>query len=193
MNTHLSIFLGLAVAVSVASCQQDDRGNGLSTPKVSEQEPAGTTERPGETEAPSMRELDKGPAKHVSHRPNEIEWRDGPGSFEKGAQFAVLEGDPAASGVFTLQLKVPDQFVINPHWHPNVERVTVLKGTFHLGSGDQIDKQSAEALVAGSYTSMPPKMVHYAIAEGETIVQLTTVGPWEINYVKPEDDPRQRD
>ncbi|MGA9523970.1 MAG: hypothetical protein WBV82_21090 [Myxococcaceae bacterium] len=39
---------------------------------------------------------------------------------------------------------------------------------------------------------MPRRMVHYAIAEGETIVQLTSVGPWEINYVRPEHDPRKR-
>lgn len=136
---------------------------------------------------------DEGPERHLTYTPEDINWQAGPGSFEEGAQFAVLEGDPSEAGVFTMQIKVPDGFVIRPHWHPNVERVTVLQGTFHLGSGEEVNEEAAEALPAGTYTSMPPEMSHYAIAEGETIIQLTTVGPWVINYVNEEDDPRLSD
>ena len=148
--------------------------------------------QPPQAAEPSMRDLDKGPPEHLTFRPDAIQWKPGPASFERGAQFAVLEGDPSKPGVFTMQLKLPDGFVVNPHWHPNIERVTVLKGTFHLGTGDRVDKQKAEALPAGSYTSMPREMVHYAFAEGETILQLTSVGPWEIVYVRRQDDPRNR-
>lgn len=133
---------------------------------------------------------DEGPERHLTYTPEEVEWQDGPGSFEEGAQFAVLEGDPSEAGVFTMQIKMPDGFVINPHWHPNVERVTVLQGTFHLGDGEEVDREAAQALPVGTYTSMPPEMTHYAIAEGETIIQLTSVGPWVINYVNDDDDPR---
>lgn len=139
-----------------------------------------------------MRDQDKGPVEHLLFRPSEVVWQAGPASFESGAQVAVLEGSPGASGVFTMQLKFPDGFVINPHFHPNVERLTVLAGTFYLGSGTVVDKDQAEALPAGSYTSMPKKMIHYAIAEGETIVQLSSIGPWEISYVDPSHDPRLR-
>lgn len=140
---------------------------------------------------PSMRSLDKGPPRHLSHLADEIEWVEGPGSFEPGAHFAVLEGDPGKDGIFTMQVRLPDGFLINPHWHPNVERLTVLRGTFLLGSGETVDKEAAMVLKAGSYTAMPPEMVHFAIVEGETVVQLTTVGPWEIHYVNPEHDPRK--
>lgn len=133
---------------------------------------------------------DEGPARHLTYTPEEVGWQAGPGSFEEGSQFAVLEGDPGEAGVFTMQIKMPNGFVINPHWHPNVERVTVLRGTFHLGSGEEVDRNAAEALPTGTYTSMPPEMTHYAIAEGETVIQLTSVGPWVINYVNEEDDPR---
>lgn len=113
-------------------------------------------------------------------------------SLEPGAQIAVLEGNPGKPEVFTMRIKMPDGFSISPHWHPNVERVTVISGMFHLGSGETLNRSSAEPLQAGSYTSLPPKTRHYAIAEGETVIQLTSVGPWEINYVDPEDDPRLR-
>ncbi len=135
---------------------------------------------------------DKGPDHHLQYSPDEIEWRDGPASLEAGARFAVLEGSPSEPSIFTMRLKFPDGFVIAPHSHPNVERVTVISGTFLLGSGETVDRDAAVRLKAGSYTSMPPGMRHFAIAEGETVVQLTTVGPWEINYVNPEDDPRLR-
>lgn len=136
---------------------------------------------------------DLGPAQHLTYRTGEIDWRDGPGSLEPGAHFAVLEGDPSAEGVFTLRIRMPDGYRISPHWHPNVERVTVLSGTFRLGSGDTFDADATTPLLAGSYTSMAPGMRHFAMTEGETVIQLTSVGPWVINYVDPDDDPRGRD
>jgi quercetin dioxygenase-like cupin family protein len=135
---------------------------------------------------------DKGPDDPIIVLPGEIEWKDGPASFEEGSQMAVLEGNPAEAGFFNMKLKLPDGFRISPHWHPRVERVTVISGTFLLGHGENFDRDAAKRLVAGSYFSMPPEMVHYAVAEGETIVQLTTIGPWDIIYVNPEDDPRKR-
>lgn len=134
--------------------------------------------------------VDEGPDHHLLFPADEIMWEDAPPSLDPEAEVAVLEGDPAEPGVFTMQIKMPDGYEIAPHWHPNVERVTVISGTFYLGEGEELDKTAAEPLEAGSYTSMPPGMRHYAIAEGETVIQLSTVGPWEINYVNPEDDPR---
>lgn len=145
---------------------------------------------PAEEHAPLA---DPGPEHHLLFVAEDVDWQDGPGSLEAGAQFAVFEGNPSEAGVFTMRLKLPDGFVIAPHWHPNVERVTVLSGVFHLGAGEVVDPDAAEALPAGSYTSMPPGMRHFAIAEGETVVQLTSVGPWEINYVDPGDDPRLKE
>lgn len=133
---------------------------------------------------------DEGPKHHLTYLADDVEWQEGPASLEEGSKIAVLEGKPGESGVFTLRLKFPDGFIISPHSHPNVERLTVLSGTFLLGSGEKVSREKAKRLEAGSYTAMPPKMVHYAITEGETVVQLTSVGPWEINYVNPEDDPR---
>jgi quercetin dioxygenase-like cupin family protein len=136
--------------------------------------------------------VDTGPDEHISFRTGDIDWQDGPGSLEPGARFAILEGDPGAAGVFTMRLYLPDGFHIAPHWHPNVERVTVISGTFMLGHGETLDRTAAEAFGPGSYVSMPPGMRHFAIAVGDTVVQLTSLGPWVINYVAEVDDPRLR-
>lgn len=126
------------------------------------------------------------------YTPDAIEWLDGPGSIEPGAQFAVLEGNPGEPGVFTLRLKLPDGYAIAPHWHPVQERVTVISGTLLLGHGEALNRETTDRFEVDSYVSLPPEMVHYAIVEGETVLQLTSVGPWELNYVNPEDDPRDR-
>jgi hypothetical protein len=39
---------------------------------------------------------------------------------------------------------------------------------------------------------MEPKMTHFGFMTGETILQLSTIGPWTITYVHPEDDPRTK-
>ena len=145
-----------------------------------------------EAQEPAVGIVDEGPEHHLIYRAGTIDWQDAPASLERGAEIAVLEGNPGERGVFTMRIRMPDGFVIAPHWHPNVERVTVISGTFLLGSGEVLDRAVAERLPPGSYVSLPPETRHYAIAEGETVIQLTSVGPWVINYVNPADDPRRR-
>jgi quercetin dioxygenase-like cupin family protein len=124
--------------------------------------------------------------------PNEFQWQDGPPSLPPGAKSAILEGDPAKPGFFAMRIKLPDGYRIPPHYHPGVERVTVISGTFNLGHGDKFDPASAKPLPPGSYSTMQPGMKHFAFAKGETIVQVATTGPWGITYVNPADDPRQK-
>ena len=122
----------------------------------------------------------------------EIKWMDGPPSLTKGAKVALLEGNPTLEGPFTMRLQLPDGFSIQPHWHPAVEHVTVISGTFNLGMGEKFDKSGGRALAGGSFAFMPPGMRHFAWAKGETVVQVHGMGPWKINYVNPADDPRNK-
>jgi quercetin dioxygenase-like cupin family protein len=136
---------------------------------------------------------DRGSApEQAMFRPEQVAWKDGPASLPPGAKVAILEGDPAKAGYFAMRLKFPDGYRVPPHWHPNVERITIISGTLHLGMGVNVEQGAAQTLPAGSYSFMPPGMRHYAWTEGETILQLATIGPWEINYVNPSDDPRRR-
>jgi len=103
---------------------------------------------------------------------------------------AILEGDPAKEGFFTMRLKLPDGYRVLPHWHPRTERLTIIQGIVNLGTGDRFDTAATQTLPAGAYSSMPPKMTHFAWMRGETILQLSSIGPWEVVYVNPTDDPR---
>jgi hypothetical protein len=116
--------------------------------------------------------------------PGDIKWKDGPASLPAGAKFAVLEGDPAKEGFFTMRLWLPDGFKIAPHWHPKVEHVTVLSGAFNLGMGEKFDQAATREMPAGTFGFWPAGMRHFAWAKGDTVVQLHGIGPWMINVVK---------
>jgi len=127
----------------------------------------------------------------VVHAPG-ISWADGPPSLPRGAQFALLEGNPAEAVPLTFRLKFPPNYRVPPHWHAVLEHVTVLSGTLNVGMGEQATYSGGTALSVGSYAVMPQKMVHYAWTGSDGVVfQLHSVGPWSITYVNPKDDPRQ--
>src|SRR6478609_3105207 len=121
--------------------------------------------------------------------PDKIQWGPAPPVFPAGAQFAVIAGDPGKPGPFIVRLKFPDGYRVMPHWHPTAENVTVISGEFHVGMGDKFDESSMLTLPAGSVGVVPVHHNHYAMAKGETIVQVHATGPFKLIYVNPADDP----
>jgi quercetin dioxygenase-like cupin family protein len=120
----------------------------------------------------------------------EVKWGAPPPALPPGAKFAVISGDPAASGLITVRLDMPAGYVIPPHFHPTDEHVTVLKGTLSLGMGDLVDRTHAVTLSPGGYAVAIANMHHYAYTATGAIVQVHLQGPFAITYVNPADDPR---
>ena len=79
-----------------------------------------------------------------------------------------------------------------PHWHPMDENVTVISGIFRVGLGEKFDKGALRDLPAGSYAMLPSGLAHYNRIKGETVLQFHGIGPYDINYVNPADDPRKK-
>jgi hypothetical protein len=123
--------------------------------------------------------------------PPDVPWIAGPASLRSGAKMAVLEGDPTREGVFTMRLWLPNGFEVRPHWHSQVEHVTVLSGVLHFGVGETFDRAATRPMPAGSFGFWPIGMRHFAWAEGETVLQLHGRGPWTVTYVNAADDPRR--
>jgi quercetin dioxygenase-like cupin family protein len=106
-------------------------------------------------------------------------------------QFCVLHGAPDAAGaLFTVRLKTGDGYVFAPHSHPHDEHVTVVAGALWLGNGAKLDRAEARRLDVGGYAFLPKEQFHYAWAEGETVFQVSAIGPFAITYANPDDDPR---
>ncbi|MGH7663132.1 MAG: nuclear transport factor 2 family protein [Gemmatimonadaceae bacterium] len=128
---------------------------------------------------------------HAMLAPGEFQWRDGPASLP-GTRVAVLEGNPAEPGPFTMRISAPAEVTIPPHWHPGVEHITVVAGRFHLGMGETADWSKAKAIAPHGFAYMPPRMAHFARLDAGTTIQLHGTGPWSLTYVNPADDPRNR-
>jgi hypothetical protein len=125
-----------------------------------------------------------------SFTPDQVKFGPAPPFLPPGAHLAVLEGDPMAStGGFTIRLKMPDGYKIAPHTHPNRENVTVLSGTLRVGMGDQFEAGKMMSFPAGSFAYLEPSMHHYAMASGETVVQIHGKAPAKFDYINPADDP----
>jgi quercetin dioxygenase-like cupin family protein len=115
--------------------------------------------------------------------PSAVHWVAGTGPLQ-GAQVANLFGDPAKPGAFVTRIRLRDGMLLGPHYHPVLENVTVLQGTLMIGLGDTVNKASMIAMPAGSFFSVPPNLHHYAMAKGDTIIQINDVGPWAMHPVK---------
>lgn len=131
----------------------------------------------------------KGDAVFVNAK--DIKWSEGLPVFPKGMQMTVLFGDPTKSGPFVARLKMPDGYKIAPHWHTQAEQLTILEGSFVLHMGDSM-KSDAHTLDAGGFHYLPAKMHHSAEAKGESIVQVQGMGPFDIHYINPADNPNPK-
>ena len=120
----------------------------------------------------------------------EIKWGAPPPEIPAGGQMAVLHGDPSKKAPFTLRLKMPAGYKIPPHWHSNDEQLTILSGELILHMGDKMDAP-AQALGAGGFHFLPGKMHHAAETKVETVVQVDGVGPFDIHYLNPADNPNK--
>ncbi len=122
----------------------------------------------------------------------DVKWGAPPPAFPPGAKFAVITGDPAATGLVTVRFEMPAGYKIPPHFHPTDEHVTVLKGSFSLGMGDLIDTAHALTLSPGGYAVAMANMHHYAYTTTGATIQVHMQGPFAIIYANPADDPSKK-
>ena len=131
------------------------------------------------------------PASHGA-APPALKWGPAPAVLPAGAQLAVLQGDPGGTGPFTVRLRMPNGYRIAPHTHPTDENVTVISGTFRVGMGTTYDAKSLMSLRPGGFVTAPASHPHFAVAQGETVVQVHAMGPFALTYVNPADNPAAR-
>ena len=124
--------------------------------------------------------------------PEDIGWKPYPG-FPPGVHNAVIVGDPAKPGPYTIRVKVPAGVKLMPHKHPEDRVYTVISGVFYIGLGDRFDAEKLQAYPPGSVVVLPGDTSHFHWAKsGEYVTQVTAIGPLGLEYLDPEDDPRNR-
>jgi len=118
-----------------------------------------------------------------------LKWGPAPAVFPAGAKMAVVSGDPTKAGPFVVELAFPSGYRIPPHSHPTDETIKVVKGTFRVGMGTVFDEAKTTTMRVGASGSMKAGQPHFALADGATVVSVTSTGPFVMTYVNPSDDP----
>lgn len=126
----------------------------------------------------------------VMSDPDNLKW-DRSKSTPWGMRIVVLYGDPTKPGPYIFRAKMPSGYKLPPHRHSDVRNVTVLKGTYWTGVGEEYDAMKMHEFEPGSFYVTEAEVPHYAWARREVIIQEMGTGPnSDIRYVNPEDDPR---
>ncbi|EXF94565.1 signal peptide protein [Pseudomonas fluorescens HK44] len=130
------------------------------------------------------------PGAYIMVTPKDIKWADNP-ALPKGAKTAVIQGDPNA-GPYIVRVKLPPNYILPAHTHPDERTVTVISGTWYHGDGDKYDATKLHEFPAGSIYG-EGHVRHFGASKGtEVILQVDGPGPTGIDYVNPADDPRKK-
>jgi quercetin dioxygenase-like cupin family protein len=112
------------------------------------------------------------PAALVYKLPDQLQWRDPLGT--SGVNQAVLQGDPTKPGLYVVLNRFKPGNFSRPHFHPNDRFITVLKGTWWVGTGSKFDPDNTLPMPAGTFVTHFAKQVHYDGAKDEEAVLLIT-------------------
>jgi hypothetical protein len=106
--------------------------------------------------------------------PDQIKWNDrGNGSLD-----SVLFGDPSKPGMYGILVKWTAHHMSHPHYHPNNRYVTVISGTWWVGTGTKWDPESTVPLGPGSTGTHFAKEVHWDGAkDADVILEIVGEGP----------------
>jgi len=106
--------------------------------------------------------------------PDDIKWVANP----SGSESAVLVGDPSKRGLYVVLNKWKAHHNSKPHSHPNDRFITVISGTWWVGTGSDYDPDHLKPVPAGSFVTHYGNEVHYDGAkDGDTILQIVGIGP----------------
>ena len=113
---------------------------------------------------------DLNPAAIAYVLPDKIEWKQ----TSPGSRQAILAGDPSKPGLYVMMVNWLPGNMSRPHFHPNDRFITVLKGTWWMGTGNTFDPASTVPVPAGTFVTHFGKQVHYDGAKDEEVVLIIT-------------------
>ena len=123
----------------------------------------------------SARATDLNPAAIKIQLPDQIKWED---DTARGESSAVLAGDPTKPGLYVELVKWHAHHMSHPHFHPNDRFITVISGTWWVGTGTKFDPDSTKPLPPGTAVTHYGKQIHYDGAKDEdTVLEIVGEGP----------------
>jgi quercetin dioxygenase-like cupin family protein len=122
--------------------------------------------------------------------PEDIDWEPFP-AFPPLARLAVIVGQPSEPAPYVVRVKLPTGVKLMPHLHHEDRVYTVISGVFYIGLGEHFDEADLQAYPPGAVIVLPAGTAHFHWAKsGEYVTQVTAIGPISLDYLDPQDDPR---
>ncbi len=98
-----------------------------------------------------------------------------------GAEVCILLGDPKKAGTYIELVKWLPHRMSQPHWHPHDRYITVLSGTWWVGTGRVFDPNKTTPMRPGSFVTHFGQQIHYDGAKDEeAIIEIVGEGPATI-------------
>jgi len=105
--------------------------------------------------------------------PDKIEWKKG-----ANADTATIQGDPTKPGIYIQLIKWHPHSMSRPHTHNTERYITVLSGTWWIGTGPKYDPASTFPVTAGTYVVDRANEIHYDGAKDvECELEIVGMGP----------------
>jgi quercetin dioxygenase-like cupin family protein len=115
--------------------------------------------------------------------PEQIPWKTGEG----GSKSALLYGDPSKPGFYVQILKRGPNIWSKPHFHENDRFITVLEGTFWVGSG-KFDPERTVPLKPGTFVRDFANQIHFDGSKDDgTTLEFVGMGPASAHYGEPQE------
>jgi hypothetical protein len=122
----------------------------------------------------ASRAADLNPAVINIQLPGQLKWT----VTRSGANEAVLFGDPSKPGWYGVLVRWDPGHMSRPHFHPNDRYVTVISGTWWVGTGPKYDPPSTQPVPAGSFVTHYAKQIHYDGAKDQPVtLEIVGMGP----------------
>lgn len=112
-------------------------------------------------------------------------WEEYPGI--PGVSRMTVYGDPSKAGTYVIRVRFAPGIMSMPHFHPEDRMVTVVKGTWWTGTGENFDPASTEPIRTGGFMLHPAGGAHFDGAKDEEVIlQMAGMGPSGTTFYKPE-------
>ena len=105
--------------------------------------------------------------------PDKLEWKKGAASDS-----VMVQGDPSRPGIYIQLLRWHPNNMSRPHSHSTERYITVLSGTWWIGTGSKYDPASTFPAPAGTYVVDHANELHYDGAKDtECVLEIVGMGP----------------
>jgi quercetin dioxygenase-like cupin family protein len=107
---------------------------------------------------------------------SDIKWNE---SANGASASFLISGDPTKEGSLYVQLmKWHPHHNSTPHFHPHDRFITVLSGTWWVGTGSNYDMGTTTPMKAGAIVTHYGNQIHYDGAkDDEAVLEIVGIGP----------------